>query len=149
MSANRYQPWQLLDQLQSEMNRLFDLRTSPWRGEESGRVVASDWVPMVDVKEEQDRWVVYADLPGVDPKSIEITMEQGVLALRGERRTEGEQNREAYKRAERPSGTFYRSFNLPDTVDAERIAARCGNGVLELTIPKKEREQPRKISVEG
>ena len=86
-------------------------------------------------------------MPGVDPDEIEITMDQGVLTLKGERSEETEDEREAYKRVERVRGSFYRRFSLPDTADAELIEAEGKNGVLEITLPKHEKVQPRKIAV--
>lgn len=147
MTVIRYEPGSLFNQLQSEINRLFESRLGSG-GEDSSTVVTSHWMPAVDIREEADRFVLYADVPGVDPKDIEVTMENGVLTIRGERKLEPEEEREGYKRMERARGTFYRRFSLPDSADPERVAARGKNGVLEVTIPKHERVQPRKISVE-
>ncbi len=141
----RYDPWALLDQLHNEVNRLFDSRLGRL-SDENTRVVTSDWIPPVDIKEEQDRFVLLADIPGVDPKEIEITMENGVLSIRGERRIEDDGT---FKRVERPRGTFYRRFSLPDTADPDRISARGRNGVLEIVIPKAQKAQPRRITVES
>lgn len=148
MALLRYDPWSLINQVQ-EINRLFDNRTTSPRDEDSGHVVASDWVPAVDIKEEQNRYVILADIPGVDPASIEITMENGVLTLRGERKLETEEERAGYRRVERVRGSFYRRFTLPDSVDPEGITARGDNGVLEIVIPKHEKLQPRRIQVNG
>lgn len=146
MTVIRYQPGSLFNQLQNEINRLFESRVGPG-GEDSSTVVTSHWMPAVDIREETDRFVLYADIPGVDPKDIEVTMENGVLAIRGERKVESEEEREGYTRTERARGTFYRRFGLPDSADPERVSARGKNGVLEVTIPKHDRVQPRKISV--
>jgi HSP20 family protein len=145
MTIVRYDPWATLNQLQVEMNRLFKRAGD----EDTGTVVTSDWAPPVDIKEEKDRFVLLADVPGVDPKDIEITMENGVLAIRGERKLEPEEERKGFHRMERARGVFYRRFALPDTADAEKIAASGRNGVLEVVIPKQEKVQPRKIVVEG
>ena len=146
MTVIRYEPGSLYNQLQNEINRLFESRVGP-AGEDSSNVVTSHWMPAVDIREEKDRFVLYADVPGVDPKDIEVTMENGVLTIRGERKLESEEEREGYKRTERARGTFYRRFSLPDSADPERVSARGKNGVLEVTIPKHERVQPRKITV--
>lgn len=148
MALLRYDPWSLINQVQ-EINRLFDNRTSSPRDEESGHVVASDWVPAVDIKEEQNHYLILADVPGVDPASIEVTMENGVLTLRGERTLESDEERAGYRRVERVRGSFYRRFTLPDSVDPEGITARGNNGVLEIVIPKHEKLQPRRIQVNG
>jgi len=151
MALVRYEPWNLLDRLQKEFNlqNLLDPYAREVEGEDYSNVVTSRWRPAVDIKEEEDRFVIYADLPGVDPKNIEITMEQGVLTLKGERSEETKEEREGYKRVERVSGSFYRRFSLPDTADAERIEAEGKNGVLEITLPKQEKAQPRKITVKS
>ncbi len=151
MALVRYEPWNLLDRLQKEFNlqNLLDPYAREVEGEDYSNVVTSRWRPAVDIKEEEDRFVIYADLPGVDPKNIEITMEQGVLTLKGERSEETKEEREGYKRVERVSGSFYRRFSLPDIADAERIEAKGKNGVLEITLPKQEKAQPRKITVKS
>ena len=147
MAITRYEPWSLINQLQEEINRLFESRGLAPGREQEGTV--ADWVPAVDIREEPDRFVILADVPGVDPKDIEITMDNGVLTVKGERETASEEEREGYRRVERARGTFMRRFTLPDTADAEHISARSRNGVLEIVIPKHERVQPRKITVEG
>lgn len=151
MALVRYEPWNLLDRLQKEFNLQgsFDPYSREVVGDDSSDVVTSHWRPAVDIKEEDDRFIIYADLPGVDPKEIEITMEQGVLTLKGERSEQTTEEREGFKRVERMSGTFYRRFSLPDTADAERIEAKGKNGVLEITLPKHEKVQARKITVKS
>jgi HSP20 family protein len=101
----------------------------------------------VDIKEEAERFVIHADVPGVDPKDIEVTMEDGVLTIRGERKSESREEQDGWKRVERVSGQFFRRFTLPDTADAEGISATGANGVLEVIIPKQAKAQPRKIQV--
>lgn len=147
MAMTRYEPWGLLNQLHKEMDRLF---TQPGGiSEEAASVAAADWAPAVDVQVEKDRYIIRADVPGVDPKDIEITMENGVLTIKGQRETVTKEEREKYTRTERVRGSFYRRFSLPDTADVEKISAKSSNGVLELIIPKHEKLQPRKITVEG
>jgi HSP20 family protein len=148
MSLVRYQPWGLLNQLHGEIDRLFDNRLNKY-AEDSGEVATSDWVPAVDIREEDNRYLIQADVPGVDPKDIEIHMEDGVLSIRGERGAESRQEREGYKRIERVRGSFFRRFSLPDSADAEGISAKSGNGVLEIVIPKHEKLSPKRIQVEG
>ncbi len=151
MSLVRYEPWSLFDRFQDEINRL---SRSDYFGKDVAdgdysNIVTSRWRPAVDIKEEDNRFVILADVPGVDPKDIEITMEQGVLTLKGERASEKEESGEGYSRVERVRGTFYRRFSLPDTADAERIEAKGKNGVLEIVLPKLEKVQPRKIAVKS
>ena len=140
----RYEPWSLLNQLQRELERSFE-------GKATGTDTAAtaEWTPAVDIKEEVDRYVLWADLPGVSPDAIDIMMENGILTLKGERATDAKTNREGLKRVERVFCTFYRRFSLPDTADSEGISARCANGLLEISIPKKAAVQPKKIVVTG
>jgi HSP20 family protein len=147
MTVTRYEPYNLLNQLQREVNRLFE----PGRlgADEDAGVSASDWMPAVDIKEEDEQFVIYADLPGVQPKDIEITMEKGVLTLKGERNAGSKEEERKYKRLERVRGSFLRRFTMPDVVDVEKISAKFKDGVLELIVPKGAAAQPRKITVEG
>jgi len=144
----QYEPWTLVNRLHSDINRIFDRQLGPMSGNDDS-VVTTDWIPAVDIKEEPERFVMHADLPGVDPKDIEITMENGLLTIRGQRHEEKQENANGYHRVERASGQFYRRFSLPDTADAEGITARGQNGVLEIVIPKHAKVQPRKITVQA
>lgn len=148
MALVRYNPWGNLSQLQREMNRLFDERIPATADEESG-VMAADWSPAVDVKETENEYQITADIPGVDPKDIEVSVENGLLTIRGERSEEKEEERDNYRRVERFRGTFFRRFTLPDTADPENIQAKGNNGVLQVSIPKQQRAHPRKIQVES
>lgn len=142
MSLVRHNPWSLFDQLQRELNRY------PMKNEDdNGDVVTSDWAPSVDIKEEDDRFLLVADIPGVDPNDIEVNMEHGILSIKGERESEKKTEREGYKRIEREHGIFYRRFTMPDGVNPDGIDANCKNGVLTVTIPKQEAAQPRRIKV--
>ena len=147
MTLVRYDPWTSLSKLHDEVNRLFNDSLQATDGDQS-RVVTSNWSPAVDIREETDRYVITADVPGVDPKDIELTVESGVLTLRGERKLEQERNEGGYRRIERSYGGFYRRFALPDNADTESVSARGNHGVLEVSIPKAERAQARRISVE-
>mgnify|MGYP001554129831 CR=1 FL=1 len=144
MGLMRYEPWGLLDQMRREMERSFDNRA-----EEGSSVATSDWVPAVDIKEADDAFLIVADIPGVDPKDIEVHMDNGVLTIKGEKESEQKDEREGYKRVERSYGSFYRRFSLPDTADPEKISAKSNHGVLEVRIGKQERVQPRKIAVDS
>jgi HSP20 family protein len=146
MALMRYEPFNLLNQLQREMNRLFD--TSRMGDEESGHLLA-DWAPAVDIKEEPAQFVIHADVPGVEAKDIDITLENGVLTLKGQRAFDKQEETENYRRVERVRGTFLRRFSLPEAVDAEKVAAKCKDGVLEVLVPKRESAQPRRITIES
>jgi HSP20 family protein len=129
MSLVRFEPWSLVDRISRDNHRT--------------------WVPAVDIYEEKDRFVVRADVPGVDPNDIEINMENGVLSVSGERSNEDRSEFEGVSRVERISGRFLRRFTLPETADAEAIKAKCRNGILEISIPKQAVVQPRRIAVEA
>ena len=144
MNRLRHNPWSLFDQLQHEMNRSTGF---PAKTDDNGDVVTSDWTPSVDIKEEERQFVISADIPGVDPDNIDVHMEKGMLTIKGERDSEKKTEREGYKRIEREHGVFYRRFTMPEGVDAEAINAKTTNGVLTITIPKKEQLQARKIKV--
>jgi len=132
MSLVRYEPWSLFDQLRREMD------TS---------LATSDWVPAVDIKENDDHFTIVADIPGVAPEDIEVQMENGVLTIKGERETEKTEEKDDFKRIERSFGSLYRRFSLPESANPETIEAKSNNGVLEITIGKQEKSEPRKISV--
>ncbi len=147
MPVGAYDPFEAVS-LPRELERLLGL-TRPLRGEETGVVHAADWVPPVDIEEDDKGFIILADVPGVSAGEIDITMEKGVLTIKGQRPTASEEERQRQKRAERPRGTFLRRFTLPDTADAEKISARTDAGVLVVTIPKAAKAQPRKITVAG
>jgi HSP20 family protein len=141
MAITKYEPFNLFNQLQREFDRIRE-------GEENGgRIATAEWAPAVDIKEEQNRFVIHADIPGVSPENIDVSMEKGVLTIKGEKETEAKSEKEGYKRVERIYGSFYRRFSLPDTADNEAINAKSKNGVLEIVIPKREAVKPKKISV--
>ncbi len=146
MTLMRYEPFNLLSQFQREVNRLLD--TSRFGDEETGHSLA-DWAPAVDIKEEPSQFVIHADLPGVEAKDIDISLENGVLTLKGQRAIEQKEETESYRRVERVRGTFLRRFSLPDAVDAEKVSAKCRDGVLEVLVPKRETAQPRRITIEA
>lgn len=107
----------------------------------------ASWSPAVDVEEKEDRFLVKADIPGVEPKEVEVSLENGVLSIKGERSEKKEETKDGYRRVERVSGCFSRSFVLPDDVNAEAITASGKNGVLEIEIPKSEKKKPKRIEV--
>ena len=148
MNVVRYEPWGLLRRFHDDVNQLFgeSQAGAAVEGDRSS-IVTSNWTPAVDIKEENERFVLKADIPGVDPKDIDVTMEEGVLTIKGERKTEPEEEANGYRRVERRYGSFYRRFSLPDTANAEGITAKGKDGVLEVVIPKLEKVQPRRITV--
>jgi HSP20 family protein len=144
-SLVKQDPWSLMPRLQEEINRLF----GTVNGNDSSSATAS-WVPAVDIHEYTDRFELYLDVPGVDPDRVELTLEDGVLTLSGERLEQGTQrNRDEplFRRTERGLGHFYRRFVLPDTVDSDKVKATGKHGVLTVTIPKQAKAMPRRIQI--
>ena len=147
MAITRYSPWQVQGpELQDEIRNMFE-RFFTGEAADQSNVVTSQWTPRVDIKEEDTRFVIFADIPGVDPKDIEITMEKGMLSIKGERKAESKEQNGKLTRIERSHGLFYRRFALPDSADAEGIKAAGKNGVLEVSIPKRPETAPRRINV--
>src|SRR3984893_2057495 len=147
MAIVRYEPWAVVSQLQNEINRVFGNLND---GESSS--ATADWMPAVDVREFVDRFELLVDLPGVDPKQVEITLDNSVLTLSGERRDEqavekNDKGEIQQQRTERRLGRFHRRFILPDTVDAEKVTATGRDGVLSISIAKHAKAQPRRIAV--
>ncbi len=143
MSLVRYNPWSLLDQLNHELNNPLSVANR----DDDGSIATATWAPSVDITENDNAFVLHADIPGVKPDEIEVSMDNGTLTIKGERKTEEKTEKENFRRVERQYGMFYRRFSLPDTADAEKIEAHSENGVLKVTIPKKEVALARRISV--
>ncbi|MBA4696915.1 MAG: Hsp20/alpha crystallin family protein [Legionella sp.] len=114
--------------------------------EDGSYIETSTWAPLVDIKEDHNGFLVIADIPGVKKEDISITLENHVLTLKGERHSENANEKEGYTRIERPEGSFYRRFSLPQTADDDNISARYTQGVLEIRIPKKEKRE-KKIDI--
>jgi HSP20 family protein len=148
MNLIRYEPHYLngsfIGRLQRDLDRLFG--SSAALADDSS-AATSEWLPPVDIKEEASGFVIHADVPGVDPKAIEVTLEQGVLTIRGERKTETREQNDGLRRVERVSGQFFRRFSLPDAAAQDGVEAKYANGVLEVRIPKQPQVQPRRIEV--
>lgn len=145
MNTARFEPWSYLDLLHRDLDRLVGAR-GPSRDSEDP---VADWVPAVDIIEEKTRFILRADVPGVNPDDIDVSMDNGVLSVSGERHAVARDDEAGVQRIERASGRFYRRFTLPDTADADGITARCQNGILEVAIPKAPEVQARRITVEA
>lgn len=145
MNIARFEPWTFVDLLRRDLDRLSDPRRTVGNDHDS----VADWIPAVDIFEEKDRYVLRADVPGVDPKDINVSMDNGVLNVSGERRAEARSEEAGAQRIERVSGRFFRHFTLPESTDAEGITAKCSNGILEVAIPKLPEVQARRIAVEA
>ena len=146
MNLVRHDPWYFLNEMRDQLNKAYG-GAGEGDSNDHSSVVTSQWRPAVDIKEEDTRFVLVADIPGVEPKDVEITMEDGVLSVKGERETEKKETGEGYSRSERVRGKFYRRFSLPDTADPDGIEAHGEHGVVTVLIPKKPVAQPRRIEV--
>ena len=143
--AGAMRPWtggfEFLEPFRKEMEGLMDR----FFGSEGGMTAGKTWAPRVDVEETDKDIVVKADLPGVDPKAVEISVEGGILTVRGEKKEVKDEKQKNYHRVERFTGIFYRAIPLPPGVDADKMSATSTNGVVTITIPKKPEAQPKKI----
>lgn len=155
MAIQRYQPSNLLQQFNDEINRMFLSQTDAVPA-----VAGGNWRPAIDIHENDQAYLIEAEVPGVEPKDIEITLRNGELTISGERvyhydsakgsngSDSSEARRDPARLVERRYGPFVRRFTLPDTADEDAIEARADNGVLRVTVPKKAQTQPRRIEVQ-
>lgn len=134
--------------LSDDFAGMMGLRPWRWLNEMDDESAVLGWRPQIDIKEESERYLVRADIPGVDPKDIEITLEGGMLTIRGSRAEEAKDEREGYRRVERFSGEFFRRFALPDVADVAKVSAHTDKGVLEISIPKTAASKARRIKVD-
>lgn len=139
MLVTHYSPWPVRGNLHAKqaLDRFF------------GDTESNAWTPRVDVREEASRFVILADLPGIDPTNIEVQMDKNVLTLKGERKSETQADGAKLTRVERRYGSFERRFTLPESANAEGISAAGKHGVLEISIPKKPESAPRRIAING
>ena len=145
MAMVRWEPVRDLLTLQDRMNRMFD---PTFRGAtEEDWALGGSWAPAVDIYEKDGNIVLKAELPGVDPKDVDVRVENNLLTLRGERKFDSEVKRDNYHRVERAYGAFSRSFTLPNVVDTGNIKAEYRDGVLHMTLPKREEAKPRQIQI--
>jgi len=144
MSLMNYEPYRLLNR-SNDFSRLFNDFFPRVVSRDTAAV--HDWTPAVDIKEEDGRYLIHADVPGIKPEDIDVSLEDGVLTIKGERKFDNEETKDGYKRVERVRGSFHRRFSLPDTADQNKVSAKYSDGVLEVSIEKQEKLQPKKITV--
>lgn len=144
MNIVRYDPFREIRSLQNEVNRLFSGATT-----ERDDMLSGEWMPRVDVFENEHNLVLEAELPGMKREDFDLSIENNVLTLKGERKFEKKDERDNYHRIERAYGSFTRSFTLPSTVTAEGAKAEFKNGVLNVSLPKREETKARKIEIIG
>ena len=147
MAIVRWDPFDAFLGAQEDLNRLVRRNWLGTEGASKSLAEAGSWAPAVDIYETGESFTVEAELPGIDPKDIEVSVDEGVLSLKGERRLEKEVKEENYHRVERAYGMFARAIRLPTDVDADGVKAGYDNGVLKITVPKVEPKKPKNIPV--
>ncbi|MEY2441065.1 MAG: hypothetical protein QOJ46_491 [bacterium] len=147
MALVRWDATRELDSLQGEMNRLFSNFFETPRPGGNGNGTARRWIPAMDLVETQDGFVLKADLPGMNEGDVSIELENNVLTISGERKTEHEAKHEGYYRLERATGSFSRALSLPEGIDADAVTAAFDTGVLTVRIPKPEQAKPRRVKI--
>lgn len=141
----RWDPFRELEDMSDRLNRMFARPALRTNGKET--LTVADWVPTVDISENEGEYVIKAELPEVKKDDVKVTLEDGVLTIQGQRRQEKEEKTTKYHRIERSYGTFVRSFSLPDQVNESGVKAEFKDGMLNLHIPKSEKAKPRAIEV--
>jgi len=142
-TLSHFEPFRGASTLQDQINRVFNNVLE--RGTEESNLTS--WAPAVDIFETEHELVVKADLPDIDAKDLDIRVENNILSIRGERKFEKKVSEDKYLRVERAYGSFSRSFSLANSVNSEAIKADYSNGVLTLTVPKREEAKPKQIKI--
>lgn len=150
MTLTRWDPFRELEEMTERLNRIFGA-TRPTLGRVGGEgretLAAPEWAPAVDIAETAEEYIIKAELPEVQREDVKVTVENGVLSIRGERKREKEEKGKKFHRIERAYGAFMRSFALPDDVDEAKVSAQFKDGVLNIHLPKTEKAKPRAIEV--
>jgi HSP20 family protein len=143
----RWDPFRDLLSIQDEMNQVF--RRAIGQGDQGEAAEARLWAPAIDISERKDAYIVTAELPGIRPEDLEVSLEDGVLTIKGERKFSQESSDQQWHRVERRYGAFRRTITLPTQTNADEIEASFENGLLEVVVPKAEEARPRKIQIRG
>jgi HSP20 family protein len=146
MAIVRWEPFSNLLTAQRDFDRLFKEAFNPFVSE--GDLSTRTWAPPVDIYENENDIVLKAELPGIDPKDVEVKVEDNTLYLKGERKFEKEVKNESYHRVERSYGSFARSFSLPNSISTDKVKAEFKDGLLTLTLPKREEAKPRTVKID-
>lgn len=142
----RWDPFKELEEISDRFNRIFGRLPARREGDREAMTVA-DWVPTVDITEDDKEYLIKAEIPEVDKKDVKVTVQDGVLTLTGERKQEREEKGKKFHRIERSYGSFVRSFTLPDDVSEEKLKAEFKDGMLLVHLPKAEKPKPKAIEV--
>jgi HSP20 family protein len=146
MTLSRSAVWGTTHAIPSDIRQVFD-RFLQRDESDSANATSQQWAPRVDIKEEDQRFLIFVDVPGVDPATIEVSMDKSVLSIKGERAIDKTEQNGRFTRVERAHGNFHRRFTLPESADAENIVALGKHGVLEIVIPKRAEVAPRRITI--
>lgn len=146
-APTKWTPFKELEDLQHRLTGW--LGRPPWRSEAGGReaLTVAEWAPLVDISEDEKEYLIKAELPDVPREAIQVNVENGVLAIQGERRFEKEEKDKRYHRIERSYGSFLRSFGIPENVDPSRVSAEFKDGILRVHMPKSEPSRPKSVAV--
>lgn len=147
MAIVKWDPFRELEEMSDRLNRVFNRPAVPGTGNGRETMTAADWSPVVDVMETEKEYLIKAELPEVKKDDVKITLQDGVLTIQGERKSETEEKGKRFHRIERSYGSFVRSFSVPDYVDEEKVGAEFKDGLLTLHVPKTEKARPRAIEV--
>lgn len=145
------EPTQLFSRFQQDFNNLFrsfSEQPSLFLDEDTN-VITSQWIPPANISETDDQFVISVDIPGVNAKDVEVTMDNGILSIKGERKVEKRDDRNGYHRTECTQGSFYRRFSLPDSANPEKIVAKDRDGVLTITLGKRQTSKPKLITIQS
>ena len=146
MALVRWDPFRELEEVSDRLNRMFARpATQATNGKEN--MIVADWTPSVDISETEGEYQIKAEIPDVKKEDVKVTLEDGVLAIQGERKYEKEEKGKKYHRIERSYGSFVRTFSLPDVIDEDKVKAEFKDGVLNLHLPKSEKAKPKAIDV--
>jgi HSP20 family protein len=150
MLPAKYEPMNLLSRMQSQLNDFFHRSDTDILSifDDGQMLIGTEWIPRIDIKEDETQYIVTADIPGVDLKDVTVTMENGTLCIKGERKSEKEEKKKNYHRRECMMGSFERSFRMPDSADSSMVSAKGKNGVLTIRIGKKEVAKPKAIKID-
>jgi HSP20 family protein len=146
-ALTRWDPFKEMDDIQSRFGKLLGILPSRSGSSAKESMSVAEWAPAVDISEDDKEWLVKADLPEVKKEDVKVTVEDGVLAITGERKFEKEEKDKKYHRVERSYGSFLRSFSLPDGADGSKVVAEFKDGVLKVRLPKSENNKPRAVEV--
>lgn len=146
MNVVRFNPFNEIDRLHREMNRLFDGTPGRW-SDRDAEASTHTWAPAVDILEHEDGTEIHVELPGLRRDDVEVGIENNVLTIRGERSREASTSDESLVRVERSFGRFSRSFSLPNTLDVDRAEAEMDAGVLKIRFPKREEARPKQLEI--